>query len=380
MNVHESLKPYEDRVETGHIRKVISPCGRLVLYNYTDHCTYERAWDEYTMSARGIIFEKDTGKIVARPFKKFFNIGEHETTFLPNLPKTQYHTHEKLDGSLGIIYYYDGKWDIATRGSFTSDQANYARLNLLPIYSLHKTDSHITILTEIIYPENKIVVNYGDKKHLVLIGAQHLDSGKSLNREELEVLAIFLGMPIAKVYPITIAECIKAKSMLPKDEEGFVVHWPQCDTRVKIKGDEYMKIAKIMAHMTPLAFWEVMGTDGKVPLSYLEQIPEELRPMWEPIVKQLETRYQFIKKSVEYSIENSIPSKTDMKAVGLYLNSPQCNVTFPKLIFPMLRRGECHDGIMKIIRPKANEFSEWVVAFLVVVALEIFGFGRIHRR
>jgi len=33
---------YDKLTEEGFLRKVISPCGDLVLYNYTDKCTYEK--------------------------------------------------------------------------------------------------------------------------------------------------------------------------------------------------------------------------------------------------------------------------------------------------------------------------------------------------
>lgn len=335
---------------------VVSPCQRLVLFNYTDFTTYERAWDEYTMSARGIIFEKDTGKIVARPFKKFFNIGEHETTFLPNLPKTQYHIHEKLDGSLGIIYFYDGKWDIATRGSFTSDQANYARLNLLPKYAFEKSSLQWTLLTEIIYPENKIVVNYSGRSELVLLGVINKTTQRSLPGEMLKEISDAICIPLAKNYSHTIEQCIELKSTLPKDDEGFVVHWPECDTRIKIKGDEYMKIAKIMAHMTPLAFWEVMEQGGKVPLSYLEQIPEELRPMWEPIVAELEHQYSYVQAKLEIDL-TKLPSLTDRKAIGLFIKDNAESLNYPRLIFPRISYGNAHDGIMKVIRPTGNDLG-----------------------
>ena len=48
------------------LRQVISPCGRLILWNYTDLCTYERAWDEVTLNARGTVYEIETGKVIAR--------------------------------------------------------------------------------------------------------------------------------------------------------------------------------------------------------------------------------------------------------------------------------------------------------------------------
>ena len=62
--------------EKGLLRKVISSCEKLVLYNYTDQCTFERNWNEHTINSRGTVYEVSTGKLVARAFPKFFNFSE----------------------------------------------------------------------------------------------------------------------------------------------------------------------------------------------------------------------------------------------------------------------------------------------------------------
>ena len=67
----------EKRVEKGYLRKVVSPCGKLVLFNYTDKCIFDKAWDEYTLYSRGTVYEIETGNIVAHAFNKFFNYSEH---------------------------------------------------------------------------------------------------------------------------------------------------------------------------------------------------------------------------------------------------------------------------------------------------------------
>lgn len=49
--------------------------------------------------ARGIIFDKDTGRVISRRFHKFFNVGERPSTEMRNIDITQPHVIlEKLDG------------------------------------------------------------------------------------------------------------------------------------------------------------------------------------------------------------------------------------------------------------------------------------------
>ena len=64
------------------------------------------------------------GRVVARPFPKFFNMDE------PDAPKFEMddwvEVSDKRDGSLGILYFWDDRPYIATRGAFMSQQARHA--------------------------------------------------------------------------------------------------------------------------------------------------------------------------------------------------------------------------------------------------------------
>src|SRR5207249_3478205 len=71
--------------------------------------------------------------------------------------------------------------------------------------------------------------------------------------------------------------------------EGFVIRFAD-GRRVKVKTEWYLQIAKIMSNLTPIAVWEVMR-GGKVPDSYLVQVPEELRPVAEKYQAILEGQY-----------------------------------------------------------------------------------------
>src|SRR4051812_16154524 len=88
--------------------------------------------------SRGLIVDRDDN-IIARPFGKFFNHGERlaaeELKSLyaragkdgegkQRLPPV--HVYDKVDGSLGILYWTSSGPMIATRGSFQSEQAGEA--------------------------------------------------------------------------------------------------------------------------------------------------------------------------------------------------------------------------------------------------------------
>jgi len=110
-------------VDDKYVRMVEN--GDLALFNYSEKCTYGRVWDDITLQCRGLIVNRHTGEVVERPFPKFFNLGEQLN--YGQLPQDlTYQVFEKVDGSLGILYRHEFSYRIATRGSFTSEQALWA--------------------------------------------------------------------------------------------------------------------------------------------------------------------------------------------------------------------------------------------------------------
>ena len=88
---------------------------------------------------------------------------------------------EKLDGSMGVLYIMpDGEKAIASRGSFVSDQAKFATEYLNEKYSEVRFLPQYTYLFEIIYPENRIVLDYGNKKEIVLLAIRENHTGRDL--------------------------------------------------------------------------------------------------------------------------------------------------------------------------------------------------------
>lgn len=68
------LMPFEAEVKKGYVTKKIN--GNLVLFDYNDKCTYDKAWNDVTVYSRGIVFNRNTGEVVAAPLNKFFNFSE----------------------------------------------------------------------------------------------------------------------------------------------------------------------------------------------------------------------------------------------------------------------------------------------------------------
>lgn len=352
------FKELDKLTEEGYLRKVISPCGKLMLYNYTDKCTFDRHWNEHTLNSRGTVYEISTGKVVAKAFPKFFNFGELDELnqgFV--LGSEDFTVYEKMDGSLGIVYYYDGEWRVNTRGSFTSDQATKGKEILYRWSGLNSLYKERTYLVEIIYPENRIIVDYKDSESLVLLAAY--DGNVEVPVEEADVFEFFEPCPV--YYVNNIKHLQEHLETLGYNEEGYVVKLGN-GYRVKFKSAEYLRLARIMSNMSPLAFWEKME-NGIVQRDFLEQLPEEFREECDKVADTLEERYQQTLSEIVGDFEICLkslgyepdPVTNEMrKGVGLYLkeNKPEHSGA----IFPYLLGQDqaLEKYIMKTIRPRAN--------------------------
>ena len=137
--MNEILNKY---YEEGLVYKQVHPTLPLTIWNYSEKVQYENLWNEITLQTRGLVTD-DKGNVVARPYRKFFNMEERKHT-----PTPDFEVYDKLDGSLGILFNYEGEWVFATRGSFNSDQS-VKGLELLQKYDYYKLHKDYTYLFEI---------------------------------------------------------------------------------------------------------------------------------------------------------------------------------------------------------------------------------------
>jgi len=137
----------------------------LQIYNYTPQSP---KYDEVTREARGLCLSGN--KVVARGFRRFFNLGENpnETFGGP------FRTFEKLDGSLILLYFLDCPefkgWRINTRNGFGDNILGEVPAKELFWrnfdYPLDNLDPEITYTFELVGPENRVVRDYPEGVYL----------------------------------------------------------------------------------------------------------------------------------------------------------------------------------------------------------------------
>lgn len=142
---------------------------------------------------------------MALPFPKFFNHDQKQNTVSAQLD----YISVKFDGSLGICYHdpLQGKWRINTRGSFTSPQSRWASEWFQKNVAQAGLDKSITYLFEIIYKENRIVVDY-TFQGLVLIGAYNIYTGLELEYTHLLESSKILGVQITPRVDVELDELL----------------------------------------------------------------------------------------------------------------------------------------------------------------------------
>jgi RNA ligase len=295
-------------IDTGKVVKQNHPTLPLSIYNYSRTTQYDGNWDRYTLACRGLVLDNE-GNVIAKPFPKFFNYEEIKDDKYAHcegcrksgmincgyfdecggwemrsvIPNESFEVYEKMDGSLGIIFHYEGEWHIATRGSFTSEQAIKGKEML---DKLNKTAliPGYTYLVEIIYPENRIVVDYGDEEKLVVLGAYNNETGKEVEVDEM----VNEGWDIVNRYD-GVNDYTKLKKMISNDSEGYVIRFSG-GMRMKIKGDEYVRLHRILTNFSTKDIWELLK-NGEPLEPFLERVPDEFDKWVKAVVMNL--RYSF---------------------------------------------------------------------------------------
>jgi hypothetical protein len=246
----------------------------ISIYNYSRKVQYESLWDEVTLECRGLILD-NAGEIVARSFDKFFNIEE-----VKDLDWKCEHVwvQEKMDGSLGILFYYAEDWHMATKGSFSSEQAIKGLEIVKKKYDLARFMPEVAYICEIIYPENRIVCDYGADERVVFLSASSNDTELNLNT----ALMIFNISGIEKedlVLSTLVTEADQTmadhlKSQNSENREGYVLRFWPGNRRVKIKFEDYVKLHRILTGFSSVDIWEYLK-DGKDVNQLLENVPDE---------------------------------------------------------------------------------------------------------
>jgi RNA ligase len=383
------LNILNDYIERGLVIKQVHPTLPLSIYNYSRTCQYGRLWDEITLACRGLVLDNE-GNVIAKPFPKFFNYEEHTAEEIPN---ELFEVYEKMDGSLGICFYYEreltyieryklwfngnyetgmeyceeivpnfddpyfhptpktkGEWHIATRGSFVSEQAVKGK-ELLGKYNFQKLHTDYTYLFEIIYKENRIVCDY-DFEDVVLLGMINTKTGIEVNlhsdTEDIRIQNIIknIGLNVVTRYNTFGEGFDELKREISNSKEGYVIRFRN-GMRMKIKGDEYVRLHRILTNFSTTDIWELLRTGGNLD-EFLDRVPDEFDNWVRLTMLELQSQFESIKfRSVTDFEYYKIQSNGDKKEFALLIK----NNDYRSILFAMWDGKSYDDTIWKMIKP-----------------------------
>lgn len=278
----------EDLILNKRINVQVHPDLPLRIYNYSNMAQFANEWSHEERVCRGLIVGPDD-EIIARGPSKFFNYGQ------PGAPEVAMDSdvavYRKEDGSLGIGWHYEGHYGIATRGSFASEQAIHATALAQKFPEKLKADIDFcknffdaTPIYEVVYSDNRIVLNYGDRDENIFLGKVSDETGIIIDRPnpEDDETGFFKGY-------MTFGEALALP--IPDDEEGYVldiIDWSEAEAtgHLKLKGDRYKELHGAIFGLSERRIWEAMG-EGRDMDMFVADLPDELQPWAQGVVDKL---------------------------------------------------------------------------------------------
>jgi putative RNA ligase len=376
-----SIDELNDCIENKLVRVAKHDTLPLKLYTYTEHAQFDGSWPDAARKCRGLVVE-GTGEIIAWCMPKFFNYGEHEhfqvdesdrgKPYAKPLPVGEdFEIFCKMDGSMGTVFFYDDRWHVASKGSFHSEQAEWATEHLnsklwtygdeyeAPEYK-GVLNSQKTYVCEIIYPENRIVVNYGSLEDLVLLTVYDNRTGEECFTEERKLEWGWVGsvVPRYEPYSLTVDELQHLASeniLLDEDNgdrevsgdamEGYVIRYAS-GIRCKVKLTDYLRLHKIVTNCTDRSVWEALKDRGQDGLEYfLADVPDEFHD-WVQVVSA--------------DIINHADSVIDFAHRDFETIVSQVGTDNRKAFAELAKKSVYAPALFLLLDGKIEKFKEWV--------------------
>ena len=241
----------------------------LYVFNYSQIDSPKT--NPIVMECRGLILTNDF-EVVCRPFDRFFNYGEAlEVTGDFSFESSV--VCSKEDGSLVKVYFWDGDWRVATRGTAFAESENYTGevfqnliLDAFGVDSLETfsdrcaevLDTDYTYIFEYTSPKNRVVTQYSEDC-MYLLGARNNATGEEIfGPEELEWLAedlrgiAYFEVQRPKLYKFdSEADMVKFAKGLSDLSEGIVALDPVSGIRLKVKAEFYVQVHHLRGECVP---------------------------------------------------------------------------------------------------------------------------------
>lgn len=321
-----------------YLKLEVKEKGDLILLKYN---TIEADWTKSALyDCRGIILDKaDNYKVVAYPYRKFFNLEEG---YAAKINWANAVVFDKEDGSLITLWYYKGEWRLSTSGTIdadtTSNGAEYTFAELVwntvaSMYGskeafLAKLNPEYNYMFELCTPWN-IVVAQHQVSRLVLHGVRDMNTWKELHIHNFDLVQ-------AKVYDLKDEADIRAtfegKSW---QEEGYIVMDKHTMERVKIKNPAYVSVHHVKSGVSPYEIVNVIKTNeiDEFCVYFKERTDfiHKLNYTWIALQNMLEHKWKTVLKEGAYETQKdfalAMMKEVDKPFHGIMFNMKKGTIT-----------------------------------------------------
>jgi RNA ligase len=308
---------------------------------------------------RGLIFDRE-GKIMSRPFHKFFNVNEREETQTHEIDMSQSHVvMEKMDGSMIRPILVDGLLRLATKMGVTEVAmqaeawlAKHTHAEHLKQWLRWCIDTDVTPIFEWVSPFNQIVLPY-ETEDLVLLAIRDNETGEY----HMPDACPFNIVPTYGSVDGNILEYID-RQRGKEGREGDIIRFSN-GHMLKIKNDWYVRIHKTI---------DRVKFDRNIVDLILNEEVDDVVPMLPQVqadrVRGFELRFWDAFKSTEDALmllylEAKNDYGNDRKRIATEFVPTLENKADAQFIFRMLDGHDLRDLLLQHVEKNINTNVKW---------------------
>jgi RNA ligase len=338
----------------------------LMKYNI---CIYSVGWFDLAKHCRGKIIDINTRDIISYPFDKFFNLNEMPESNIeviqPKIDRAKYVcTTEKKDGSTIIISRHNGNLLVTTNGSFENEHISLA----MEILAYHEEFckqclDDMTYIFELIHPQKRIILDYGQEKALYLLNIRNLKTGMLMPIEYVHSQAARWHFPVPKYYDFSnLNDFIElAHKLQNANQEGWVfrIEDDGTETMLKLKLDEYFAMHRMMGDVS---LWLVYRLFAENQLDdYMVANNEDQKVKIQAKIAQIEAVQQeiiactlndaniFLKKHT-MALDTFLSDRAEMISAISEIQHDK-DIQYPSQVIQYLKGGSLEESVCRIRLP-----------------------------
>lgn len=341
----EFLEKLSEEVKNGYVTVHENPDKKIFNYTYSRLTEQENHWNEITLRTRGLILDSN-GRIIFNCPSKFFNFQQNNfANDAYERLKDDFKIYEKLDGSaIWVVNDSEYGFVVSSKSSFTSEHAEWAKEIIEQKFkekdSIFKEG--ICYCFELIHPENRIVVNYGEEKTLKLWGLK-TQSGETIELEDNIIDTSYFETP--KLLGTNNDKDAIEDYISQKNVEGVVLKG-EGDDRIKIKSQTYLELHRIKTECTPNRILELLMSGKRVSdYDFPDEFLKEVQSYEDIYLKKYQQIYNQI-ESAEKVLHNLSDKEIGLAKIDGFLKSGIFNLRRNKDVSNLIWRKVKEENVL----------------------------------